>query len=501
LWLISRGAHPVGEKPAAISALQSPLWGLGRTIATERPEFWGGMVDLDSADTPGAAAGQLLGQLSERRGEDQTAFRDGRQYVARLDRRTNTLSKPERVSIHPDATYLVTGGLGGIGLIIARWLVSHGARHLVLAGRSALPPREAWPGVSSGTIEGTRIDAVRGLEKLGANVQTVTVDMGSDTSVSGMISQCLSPDRPPLRGVFHAAGVTQNQLLIDQTAEQMRDILAAKMVGGWLLNRLLGDTPLELFVLFSAFSSFLGAPMLGSYSAANVFLDVLAHHRRSEGKAALSINWGPWAEAGMAVRFLAAEESKGIRWKDIPNGVRALSTQRALEAMERLLEQGAVQMGVMSIDWNAWYRWTYGDVVIPPYLSALISKNDSGVPGTNLNGNCRRELLRCIRLAPDAEIVGIYLAEEMGRILKVPLASVDRLTPIVSMGFDSLMSLELKNQIQTDLDVSVAMARLIQGPTILELSDFVVELLRNSPGVDTTSAEGSSIVEVEEGVL
>jgi phthiocerol/phenolphthiocerol synthesis type-I polyketide synthase D len=139
--------------------------------------------------------------------------------------------------------------------------------------------------------------------------------------------------------------------------------------------------------------------------------------------------------------------------------------------------------------------------VIPPYLSALISKNDSGVPATNLNGNSRRERLRWIQLAPHAEIVGNYLAEEMGRILKVPLASVDRLTPIVSMGFDSLMSLELKNQIQTDLDVSVAMARLIQGPTILELSDFVVELLRNSPGVDTTSAEGSSIVEVEEGVL
>ena len=501
VWLISRDAQPVDQKPEAISALQAPLWGLGRTIAVERPEFWGGLVDLDSADSPRAAAGQLLRQLAADGGEDQTAFRDGRSYVARLDRRTNNLSKPERVSIRPDATYLITGGLGGIGLIAARWLVIHGARHLVLAGRSSLPPRLEWQGVSSGTVEGARISAIRELEKLGADVQTLVVDMGNDTSVTGMISQCLDPDRPPLRGVFHAAGVTQNQLLTDQTAEQMRDILAAKMVGGWVLHRLLGDIPLELFVLFSSFSSCLGSPMLGSYSAANSFLDALAHHRRSQGKAALSINWGPWAEAGMAVRFLATEKSKGIQWKDVPNGVRALSTQRALEAMERLLEEGAVQTGVMTIDWQAWHRWTSGEVAAPRFLSALITKSDSRGSTTKVKEDGRRERAQGIQSDPHAGMVGDYLAEEIARILKVPLASVDRGKPIVSMGFDSLMSLELKNQIDTDLGVSIAVARLIQSPTILELNDFVVELLENSRNVDATAAVSSSTVEVEEGVL
>jgi NAD(P)-dependent dehydrogenase (short-subunit alcohol dehydrogenase family)/acyl carrier protein len=458
-------------------------------------------VDLDSSDAPRAAAERLLPQLATDGGDNQTAFREGHGYAARLDRRTNTLPKPERVSIRPDATYLITGGLGGIGLITARWLVIHGARHLVLAGRSSLPPRHEWQGVSSGTVEGGRIDAIRGLEKLGANVQTLAVDMGSDLSVVGLIRQCLSPDRPPLRGVFHAAGVTQNQLLIDQTAEQMRDILAAKMVGGWLLHRLLADIPLDLFVLFSTFSSFLGAPMLGSYSAANIFLDALAHHRRSQGKAALSINWGPWAETGMAARFLATEESKGIRWKDIPNGVRALSTQRALQAMERLLEQGAVETGVMSIDWTAWYHWTCGNVAVPPYLSALISESDSRVSATEVKGNSHREHILRLQSEPRPEMIGNYLVEEIALILKVPLASVDREKPIVGMGFDSLMALELKNQIEIDLGVSIAMARIIQGPTILELSDFVVELLENSRDVDATAAVSSSILEFEEGVL
>jgi acyl transferase domain-containing protein len=134
-------------------------------------------------------------------------------------------------------------------------------------------------------------------------------------------------------------------------------------------------------------------------------------------------------------------------------------------------------------------------------VSALISKSDSRVSATEVKGNTRRERILCIQSEPRADVVGNYLAEEISRILKVPLASVDRGKPIVSMGFDSLMSLELKNQIETDLGVSVAMSRLIQGPTILELSDFVVELLVNSRGIDTPSAVSSSMVEVEEGVL
>ena len=150
LWLISRGAQPAGEKPLPLALLQSPLWGLGRTIAMESGDFWGGQIDLDPSDTPAVAAALLLRQLVERRGEDQTAFRNGRRYVLRLARRTKTTSKPERVPIRPDATYLITGGLGGIGLIIARWLVTRGARHLILAGRSSLPARQLWDGVATG---------------------------------------------------------------------------------------------------------------------------------------------------------------------------------------------------------------------------------------------------------------------------------------------------------------------------------------------------------------
>ena len=203
----------------------------------------------------------------------------------------------------------------------------------------------------------------------------------------------------------------------------------------------------------------------------------------------------------MAARIVAAEESKGDRWKGVPNGVSFLSTQHALEAMELLLEEDAIQTGVMSIDWKAWHQWTSGGLAIPPYLSLLISGSDSRVVSRTAKVESRREYLLDVQSERSAEMMEQYLAEEMAQILKVPLTSVDREKPIVNMGFDSLMSIELKNQIQTDLGVSVAMSRLIQSPTILELKDIVLNLLEASRSVESTAAVGSSIGEFEEGVL
>jgi acyl transferase domain-containing protein len=500
LWLISVGAQPAGEKPAPISLLQSPVWGLGRTIAMESNDLWGGQVDLDPADTPTDSAAQLLRHLVDRKGEDQTAFRDGRRRVLRLARRAKTMSSPAPVSVHPDATYLITGGLGGIGLILARWLAARGARHLILAGRQAMPVREQWNGIARESLEGARITTIRELESLGVNVQTVAADMGAEASVTELVGQCLRAGQPGLRGVFHAAGVMQYEPLGSQTARQMRDVLAAKMVGGWLLHRLLADIPLDLFVLFSSSSSLLSSPMMGSYSAANVFLDALAHHRRATGKAALSVNWGTWAEVGMATQFQVKEESKRHGRSGIIQGVSVLPTQRALEALERLLEDGAVQAGVMSIDWTAWQR-AYGGLAVAPYLSLLISGSESGVTSQTTAGGANRAQILTAPPETRTTLIADYLTNQMSRILKVPSASVECDTPISNMGFDSLMSIELKNQMESDLGVSISMARLLGGPTLIELTAAVMDLFETVQPSEERFATASLAGDFEEGVL
>jgi aryl carrier-like protein len=263
---------------------------------------------------------------------------------------------------------------------------------------------------------------------------------------------------------------------------------------------LLADIPLDLFVLFSSASSLLSSAALGSYSAANAFLDALAHHRRASGKPALSINWGPWMEAGMAARLLTEEKSKGSPHEGIANGVGLLSTDQALRALERLLEDGAVQTGVMPMDWDTWQRWSYGSLTVPPYLSLLISGSDSGVqPKTNEEFN--RENILNAHPESRMELVDGYLAKQMARIFKVALASVDREKSISNMGFDSLMSIELKNRIEADLGVSVAMARLIQGPTLSELTTWVTDVLAARESDEAVATIGLPVSEFEEGVL
>jgi acyl transferase domain-containing protein len=496
LWLVTRGAQPAGTRPTPLSLFQSPLWGLGRTIALESGDLWGGQVDLDPADGPATAAGLLLQQVAGPNDEDQTAFRSGNRYVLRLVRREKCRSAIRPISIVPDAAYLITGGLGGIGLTLARWLVTRGARHLILAGRSRLPDRQECNGAHA---DDARIIAIRELENLGANIRTETVDMSNEASVQNLVSRCLMPDQPPLRGVFHAAGVMQYEPLSNQTSEQMRDVLGAKMFGGWLLHRLLISVPLDLFVLFSSSSTLLGSPMMGSYSAANVFLDSLAHHRRATGRPALSVNWGTWSDVGMATRFQDKEESKRHGRTGAIKGVGSFPSHRGLEALERLLEQDAVQVGVMPIDWRAWHQ-SYGGLAVAPYLSLLVSAEGSVVTGRHANDKIR-EQISAAQPERRGEMVNDYLAKEAARILKLPLASVDPEKPISNLGFDSLMSIELKNQIDIDLGVNVAMARLIQGPTLRELTDWVIESLAFAQSAAATLADAPAINEFEEGEL
>ena len=190
-----------------------------------------------------------------------------------------------------DATYLITGGHGGLGLAVARWLVEKGARHLVLLSRS---------GASSAGEE-----VAADLAAKGATVTTIQADVSNESDLARALSE-IRNTMPPLRGVIHAAGVLDDHLLLNLDAESFRRVLAPKVLGAWNLHTLTADLPLDFFVVFSSVASVLGSPGQANYAAANAFLDGLAHDRRSQGLPCLSINWGPWAEVGMAARASSA---------------------------------------------------------------------------------------------------------------------------------------------------------------------------------------------------
>ena len=195
---------------------------------------------------------------------------------------------PAAAALRADGTYLVTGGLGGFGLATASWLVDNGARHLVLVGRSGAMTREAKDGVAA-------------LEERGAVVKVLKVDVSHEDQVATMLDE-VRRTMPPLRGVIHAAAVFGGEFLAESSAELLRAAMIPKMVGAWHLHQLTRAIPLDFFVLYSSVAGTLGETGTAAYSAANSFLDALAHLRQSQGLPGISIGWGLLGDTGIGVR-------------------------------------------------------------------------------------------------------------------------------------------------------------------------------------------------------
>jgi nucleoside-diphosphate-sugar epimerase len=240
LWLATRGAQPAGEESLPLNIAQSPLWGLGRVIAQEHPAFWGGLIDLDpNPEAIADAATQLCKQISSPDGEDQLAFRDGRRYAGRLIRKPRIVALPAPFNWRADGSYLITGGLGELGLSVARWMVEQGARRLILMARTKLPPRSDWNSIEVGSGPANRIAAIRELETMGASVHLVSVDVADEDQLRAYIDSYRAEGWPPIRGVVHAAGVLHVGLLSQSDGLAFSSVLRPKVTRGWLLHQML----------------------------------------------------------------------------------------------------------------------------------------------------------------------------------------------------------------------------------------------------------------------
>jgi myxalamid-type polyketide synthase MxaB len=235
----------------------------------------------------------------------------------------------DRAPVRPDASYLVTGGLRGLGLAVSRHLVELGARHLVLPGRSA-PNLEV-------------AGALRDLEARGVTVTALKADVAQASDVTMLIGAC--QDVAPLRGIVHAAGVIEDAILPNQSADGLARVMAPKVSGAWELHRQSETLGLDFLVLFSSMASLTGSPGQVNYAAGNAFMDALAYQRQAQELPALSISWGPWAQIGMAARLDRADQ-----------GVGTIEPETGLEVLTELLQpatRGSVaQVGVMRVDWN-----------------------------------------------------------------------------------------------------------------------------------------------------
>ena len=473
LWLVTRGAQHAGEDSQPVEVAQSPLWGLGRVIALEHPTLWGGLIDLEPNASPGGnAAHQLWEEISNPDGENQLAFRGEQRLVARLARkRQSSVREIPPLRWRPDGSYLITGGLGDLGLIVARWMIGQGARRLILLGRTQLPPRSSWSSVEAGTHLARQITAIRGLEESGASVHLVCADVADEKQMSAFVSQFQAEGWPPIRGVVHAAGVLHDGLLPKLDAAAMNKVLRPKMVGGWLLHRLLREAPLDFFVVFSSAGSLMGQPGQGNYAAANSFLDALAHHRRAQGLTALSINWGAWADLG----FAETEGGRSLTRRLALLGIRSMPPKRALEVLDRLLREDATQMVALPVNWNKYHEF-HPVGTEPPLLSDLANEVAIVSLRAATPGEKRSAILDAVP-AERAQMLESYVNEQVARVLGLSPSQLDIQQPLTNLGLDSLMAVELKNRISADLGVNVPMVKFLQGFSVAQAATLLLDQL------------------------
>lgn len=328
LLVVTRGAQAPDPGGAGVTRPGSTtVWGLLKTLPIENPLLSFRCVDLDPEDDDPATV--LLAELGVPESDAEVGYRRGRRYVRRLYAAAPPRRSPQPIA-RSDATYVVTGGTGGLGLMVAGRLVARGARHVALLARR---PESA---VAAEVLQEWR-DA-------GAEVRVLPADVRDRDALAGALQE-LRSSGPAIRGVVHAAGVLADRALLDLTAEDLRSVLEPKVLGGQHLHELTRDDPLDWFALFSSAAGVLGSPGQANYAAANAYLDGLAAHRRQLGLPGVSIDWGPWASAGMAARLAETGEERQLR-----TAASAIVTADGLDAFERLLGGGGPQTVVLPFD-------------------------------------------------------------------------------------------------------------------------------------------------------
>lgn len=301
---VSRASNPTALAQAA-------LHGLSRIIASEHPDNFGGLIDIEDSRFP-------LSVMRYIQDADIIRIEDGIARTARLrspprECLLSTNQAKGNLLPQPDGTYLITGGLGALGLAVGDFLVEKGARRLVLISRRSLPPRREWRDAVEDLKE--TVTRITELERQGASVYILPLDISSDDVVQKLQESLENLALPPVRGVVHAAGVLENELLLESTEAAFAKVLAPKIKGGLVLHEAFPPKTLDFFVLFSSCGQLFGFPGQGSYGSGNAFLDTLAQHRRQQGDNSVAIQWTSWRGMGMGAStdFINAElEGKGI---------------------------------------------------------------------------------------------------------------------------------------------------------------------------------------------
>ncbi|MGW2591742.1 SDR family NAD(P)-dependent oxidoreductase [Streptomyces sp. NPDC001515] len=449
LWCATRGAVATGPSDPAPDPAPAAVWGLGRAAAVEHPRTWGGLVDLPPR-WDGRVRERLAAVLTGHGDEDQIAIRPAAVFGRRLVRALRPATG--RRTYTPSGTVLITGGTGALGRRLARRLAEGGAARVVLLSRGGGDPEEM-----------TRL--ADELREVGAELMAATGDVTDRATLTALLAS-LGADHP-LTAVFHAAGVCELAPLADLAPEELPALMAAKADGARLLDELLGDTPLDAFVLFSSISATWGVAEHAAYGAANACLDALAARRRARGLTATSVAWGPWSGGGM----IDADREAALAATGLP----LLEPDPALDDLTTVLDHDETAVVVADVDWERFgpvFTATRPSPLFGELVAAPADPAPADEPGTPASA-LRAELAGLTEEAQRERVLDLvrrHTAQVLGHSAPKDLAA-DR--AFKELGFDSLTAVGLRDRLAKALGTRLPTTLVFDHPTPALLAEHL----------------------------
>lgn len=467
LFLVTRGSQPAGGSTDVTHPQQALGWGFGNAVALEHPELRTTLIDLPARGGTDA----LWTQLRHADDERLVALRATGRLVPRLaPARTDGADGSVRAGvagIRPDGTYLITGGLGGLGRVAAERLVRQGASRLALMSRGA-PSADAarW---------------IAGLRERGVTVHLARADVTDRDGLSAALDR-VRRELTPITGVIHAAGILDDATLANLTPERVLDVLAPKVLGTALLTELVPEA--QSLVLFSSAAGLLGSAGQSPYCAANAFMDAWAHHLSLTGRPALSLDWGAWAEVGMVSGSDARTTGT--------TGLLRFSPQEGGELFERVLSTARRQLAPLALDWQA--LALDADARSRPLLRDLLPA-PAGAPGADaLVG-------RVLAAATAEERTGLleaYVRTAVGEVAGGAVTGLTAATSLKQLGFDSLMLVRLRNAFVRELGVELPASTVFSAADLRSLAHSLRDALVEQAARVERSAQGEQAAQGED---
>ncbi|KAF2844909.1 ketoacyl-synt-domain-containing protein [Plenodomus tracheiphilus IPT5] len=448
---------------SATALAQGPLYGLARVVASEHSDIWGGLIDNEGPGFP-------IMPFKYVHAQDVIRYVDGVPRVARMRPFAATqiypASRSRTLLPKPEGTYVVTGGLGALGLETCDFLIAKGARRIVIVSRRALPPRRQW--LNAPDRLRPILDRIRAMEDLGASIHVIPLDIGAGNADELLIEALDRLSLPAVLGVIHASGILEDNLLMETTSDSFARVLSPKISGAIALHKAFPPGVLDFFVLYSSIGELVGTSGQSSYASGNSFLDVLAAHRRSSGDNAIAFQWTAWRGLGMATAtdFLALElQSKGI------TDITSEEAFRAWEHVSKYDVDHAVVTRSLAFDESEVIPCALLEEIVVRQPRAQDQCANAKVI-SNGTGSSDRPTAPA-ELRPWVEI---KIRESVASVMKISdIEEIDVRIPLADFGVDSVMSIALRQRMQSALQIKIPQTLMWNYPTIVAMTEWFLK--------------------------